>query len=196
MSNSDPDDVSLAEVSAALVDEVRQQVPGAWERLVRQFSSLVLSIPREMGLAEDDCDEVYQATWLSVFRHIRSLRIPAALPAWIITTAHRHAWKLIRERRRLIGTELSAVDAIDRPAEDPMPLDETLAWERRQLVHEALEELTPLCRQLLSRLYLDAGAGSYAEVARAMDMPLGSVGPRRIRCLANLARVLERKGFR
>ena len=47
-------------------------------------------------------------------------------------------------------------------------------------------------RTLLTLLYHDADdAVAYDEVARRLDMPLGSVGPTRARCLGKLRKLLE-----
>ena len=68
--------------------------------------------------------------------------------------------------------------------------------ERRQLVRESLSDLSERCRRLLERLYFSKEDSSYAEVAESLEMPVGSVGPTRLRCLASLAQALERRGLR
>jgi hypothetical protein len=35
----------------------------------------------------------------------------------------------------------------------------------------------------------------YAEVAEAFDMPIGSIGPTRMRCLVRLRRLMVESGF-
>ena len=48
-----------------------------------------------------------------------------------------------------------------------------------------LEELPPPCRILLRMLIADPPP-SYEEVSQVLEMPVGSIGPRRARCLARL----------
>ncbi len=182
------------DLSAELVAAVRAGSPEAWQRLVEQYAKLVLTIPREFGLTESDAEEVFQATWTSLYRHLPLIRRPAALPAWIITTARRESWRLRRRAQRLEGAEDVHEAVLEDPAPDP--LGETLGLERRQLLQEALDEVSERCQKLLARIFFHAGSGSYEAIAKDLDMPLGSVGPSRMRCLADLARILERRGFR
>jgi hypothetical protein len=51
------------------------------------------------------------------------------------------------------------------------------------------DQLNDPCRRLLRVLMADPPP-SYAEVAVALDMPIGSIGPTRARCLANLRRLV------
>ncbi len=51
--------------------------------------------------------------------------------------------------------------------------------------------LSPHCQRVMRMLMTDP-APSYAEVAAALDMPVGSIGPTRGRCLSALRdRLLE-----
>jgi DNA-directed RNA polymerase specialized sigma24 family protein len=54
----------------------------------------------------------------------------------------------------------------------------------------AFGELPERCRQLL-RILIASPAPSYAEVAAALSMPVGSIGPTRARCLRRLRQLLE-----
>ena len=58
-------------------------------------------------------------------------------------------------------------------------------------MHESLNRLGGRCRQLLLALYFDPAEPSYAEVAARLNMPVGSIGPTRARCLAKLKTLLE-----
>lgn len=186
---------ALSELSESLVRRVRAEEDGAWEALVEQFEALVYAIPREMGLSDPDCDEVFQITWTLLYKQIHNLRQPGALPAWLITTANRHAWRLVQRarRRREIETPASIPVSADEHAG---PLEETETLERRQLVRDSLSDISERCRALLERLYFSQEDSSYADVAESLEMPVGSVGPTRLRCLASLAQALERRGLR
>jgi RNA polymerase sigma factor (sigma-70 family) len=67
--------------------------------------------------------------------------------------------------------------------------------QQQQLVHEALQTLDERCRQLLTMLFYRSEPPSYAEVAAALGMIEGSIGPTRARCLQKLQRELEAVGF-
>jgi RNA polymerase sigma factor (sigma-70 family) len=191
---SDPRATDFDERSDECIRNVRADVPGAWEALVRRYEQLVLSVPRELGLSDADCEEVFQATWLSLYRQAHSIRHTRSLIAWICTTATRHAWRIQQRARR--DEPLSAERALSlADARSPEPMSDLIALERRQIVQEALSELSPRCRQLIASLYSGREAASYSTVAEELGMPIGSVGPTRLRCLAELVRILERRGL-
>jgi len=51
------------------------------------------------------------------------------------------------------------------------------------------------CRELLWLLYFQQESPDYAAAARAFHMPLGSIGPTRMRCLEQLLQRLRRRGI-
>jgi DNA-directed RNA polymerase specialized sigma24 family protein len=65
-----------------------------------------------------------------------------------------------------------------------------LRAEEDRLLWQAILQLPGRCAQLLRTLSVDP-APSYAAVAAAMDMPVGSVGPTRTRCLNTLRTLLS-----
>ena len=82
------------------------------------------------------------------------------------------------------------------PAPDP-PADATLEEiEEQALVRQALERLGDRCRRLLWHLFYKHEPLSYADLARDLGMPEGSIGPTRARCLEKLRGVLGAMGFR
>jgi DNA-directed RNA polymerase specialized sigma24 family protein len=58
------------------------------------------------------------------------------------------------------------------------------------MIWQAFRQLGPRCQELLRALLLAQPALSYAEVAEAFGMPIGSIGPSRARCLDQLRRKL------
>ena len=61
--------------------------------------------------------------------------------------------------------------------------------EQREALSAAFRSLPSRCQQVL-RLLMNDPAPSYVEVAAALDMPIGSIGPTRQRCLDQLRRVV------
>jgi DNA-directed RNA polymerase specialized sigma24 family protein len=62
--------------------------------------------------------------------------------------------------------------------------------DRAALVATALEAIPPRCRDLLE-LFAGPQRLSYAEISAALEIPVGSVGPTRARCLTRLRRQLD-----
>ncbi|XVQ09024.1 RNA polymerase sigma factor [Spirillospora sp. CA-255316] len=173
-----------AEDVVALVVRAQAGDGAAWSRLVERYSGLLWSIARSYGLGSADAGDVVQTTWLRLVERIDRIEEPAAIGRWLVVTARRES--LRTARRATAHGDLVAEPALPSPAHTT-PEELTLARERLGQVAVALEALPRRC-QVLLRLF--AVAPSYAELAAALEMPVGSIGPTRARCLDSLARKL------
>ena len=183
---------NLAARSAAWLERIRSGEEAAWEELVREYAPLVLAVGREVGLGEADCEDVFQRTWIALYRQLPLIREPRGLPAWVQITARRLAWQHQR-REASRGRREEVAEERDRGGEDS-PLDCAAELELKLMVHHGLKELPERCRDLLGALYLEQKASSYDAVAERLQIPRGSLGPPRVRCLAQLPRLLARMG--
>ncbi len=157
----------------------------AWAELVSRYGRLVLAIPHHYGFAEHDAHDVFQTVFATLVVQLPRLRDHASLAKWLITTTHRTAWR----HRRAHAREISLDDVPLETAEAPS--DVAMRWERQQTVRTALRRLGGRCEQLLTALYLDESSPGYDEVALRLDIPRGSIGPTRRRCLAKLLALLR-----
>lgn len=163
----------------------------AWRRLIERYEGVIFAIPRRYGLTEEDAAEVFQTVCLAIFRGLPRLRLAAGLTRWVLVTTQRTARDLAVRRRREVPDVDGALSAARRD-EAPLP-DELLAeMERRVAVRAALRELSGRCRELLQWLYLDPDTPSYREIARRLEIPEGTVGPTRARCLERLKLIVEK----
>ena len=154
--------------------------PDAWTRLVERYERLVFMIAIRNGLNSEDAADVTQSTFAALFDSIDRLRDGERLPFWLMTVARRHAWRVTKRAER----EASFSDIHQ---ETPNAIE---AWERRTVLHNAIEQLPPPCRRLLEALYFDPSAPSYADLAKQMDRAVGGIGPMRGRCLDHLKSIL------
>lgn len=167
----------------------------AWRRLIGRYEGVIYAIPRRFGLGEDDAAEVFQVVCLALYRGLPRLRLAAGLTRWVLVTTRRTARDLAKRRRREVPDVDGKLSGA-RLDEDPLP-DELLGeMERRVAVRAALDEVTGRCRQLIEWLYLDASTPSYREIARRLNIPEGTVGPTRARCLDRLRQIMEKPRYR
>lgn len=177
------------------VELVRDAAAGdqsAWDELVERYSGLVWAVARGHRMGHADAADVFQTTWLRLVEHLERLREPEHLGGWLSSTARRECLRVLRLRGRELPDEDIALgrdtgDASDPPV--PGPEAAMLAREERASVVAAFARLGGRCQTLLRLLAADP-APSYAEVSTALDMPVGSIGPTRGRCLENLRRIL------
>lgn len=172
---------SPAEVLAAAAAGDRT----AWETLVDRYSGLVAGIARGYGLRDSDVADVYQTVWLRLLESLGALREPRALPGWLATTTRNECLRTLRLQRRTRPLEPDLAETWVSPPGDAAVDARLLAEERRDAVRAALASLPPHCRELLALLAADPPP-SYDDVSRRLDMPRGSIGPTRGRCLGKL----------
>jgi RNA polymerase sigma factor (sigma-70 family) len=167
----------------------------AWEALVAHFTPLVWSIVRAFRLTDADGEEVWQTTWFRLAGNLDRIKEPEKIGAWLASTARHESLKVIRAGRRITPTD--DLDGLgpwidDRTPEQVVLDSEEEAAEKERLARVALafEQLSDPCRQLLRVLMADPQP-SYADVAVALAMPIGSIGPKRARCLGQLRKIMD-----
>lgn len=170
-------------VDEHLIDRCRAGDPSAWRELVEQYERLVFSIAVREGLTRDQAGDLTQTVFLILLRSLHTLRSDVTLASWLGTVTRRQSWRVRdRSRRDLVG--LTADDA-DRSHHDP-DHSEVVEW-----VHQGMDRLGARCRELITALYLSGSDVPYAQIAEQLQMPVGSIGPTRARCLAQLRTALE-----
>jgi RNA polymerase sigma factor (sigma-70 family) len=165
----------------------------AWEALVDQFGALVWSVARAHRLSAADAADVSQTTWLRLVEHFGAIKQPERLGAWLATTARRECLAVIQKRSRQVPvedpSELAHASLDEPPADGPL-----LHAEERSVLAVAFGRLAERCQRLL-RLLMSDPPPDYEEVAAALAMPVGSIGPTRARCLERLKREVRIAGL-
>jgi len=183
-----PEEAARLARAAAAGDSV------AWNGLVEGFSGLVWSVARAYRLSSADAADVFQTAWLRLAEHIGRIEKPEHIGAWLATTARREALRVARGSSRVIPTDDTALFDLGH-ADEASPEQAVLDSEQAAIDHErtkrlwrAFGQLSARCQELL-RVLIATPPPNYAEVAAALDMPVGSVGPTRARCLQKLRRL-------
>ncbi len=174
------DDVTLA--------RAQRGDAAAWRAVVEHHQGAVFALLGRLlgGGRRATVEDLAQDTFLAVFRQLPAFQRvgPARLSTWILTIASRRA---IDELRRRPASAIAADDLVVRADRDRA--DDAL--DRRRLaaaIDRALAELTPEYRAafVLRELHgLD-----YADVARALEIDLGTVKSRLARARAALRAAL------
>ena len=166
----------------ALVTRAAGSDPTAWNEIVERYAPLVWSICARFQLSNSDREDVAQSVWLLLVEQLGKLREPAALPGWLATTTHRECLRVVTAARRSerLGTGLD--DALQFVDNTIVIDEEILMAERNAALRAAFAELPPRYQQLLAMLAKDPPV-SYAEISATLQIPVGSIGPQRARCL-------------
>jgi RNA polymerase sigma factor (sigma-70 family) len=166
----------------------------AWNSITDRFTNLLWSVARSYRLSHDDAADAVQNTWLRLLENVTKIDNPEALPGWLATTARREALGVLRRRGRdvLTRNEDLGADVVDPEA---VALDTSLLEDERDVqLWASFMQLPERCQQLL-RVLMACDRPVYADVAEAFDMPIGSIGPTRMRCLERLRRLMDESGY-
>jgi RNA polymerase sigma factor (sigma-70 family) len=181
-------EIPLAGETATLLEAARLGDQAAWDALVARFNGLVWSIARGYRLDVADAHDAVQMTWLRLVENLNRISDPERLAAWLATTARRECLQLLRKARRDRPAALeSALSDIADPA---APVDAAMLLdERDRALWRALASISERCQRLL-RVLMASPPPTYKEVAAALDMSIGTIGPARQRCLGQLRQVV------
>ena len=178
---------------ALLVERARRGEQPAWDAIVGRYTALLWTIARGHRLSHADAADAVQLSWLRCVEHLHRIREPDRLAGWLVVTCHRECLRIMRMAGRV--TPVDAADplgllalAADSQISDPASI--AVAHDEASIVRAAIAELPDRWRPLLVALLdgADSPKTSYAEIAGALDIPIGSIGPTRQRALRRLRR--------
>lgn len=164
----------------------------AWDELVDNYTRLLWSIALAYRLGQADAADVVQTTWLRLLEHLETIRDPDRVGAWLATTARRECQRVLAQGGRVSPTDDDrTLDLGATMVATPEAV--VLTSERDRILWRAFLQLEPRCQRLLRLVAVVATP--YEVVADALDMPIGSIGPTRARCLERLRRSLAASGI-
>jgi len=177
--------------AAAAFTRWREGDAAGLDDLVRLLSPVLWQVVRATGLDRERAEDVVQTTWIALVDHADSITSPQGIAAWLCTSARREAWRAGRHatRERPVEDQILAQGLPDHESpEHQVVLDDEAA-----LVRECLDKLPDRCQKLL-RIVAAGPRPNYNDVASALGMPVGSIGPTRGRCLDKLRHELTLAG--
>lgn len=157
--------------------------PGAWEEILRRYSTLVWATVRSFHLQDADTRDAVQTTWLRLAENAHRIRHPQRLGAWLATTARRECLRVLRHLTSIPHFSETVLEVATDPSTGPEHLAieaETTRW-----LWEHVDELPPRRRTVLRALFTDSPR-PYADIATTTGIPPGGIGPTRNRALQQL----------
>ena len=176
-----------------LVAAARRGDVASFEALIRPYQPKIFRLILALAENRDDAEDALQETLLHAFRALPRFRGDASFGTWLHRVALNTTRNWMRTQVRASSTRM-AERLVHVGASASAPIDdELLADERRHLVRRALLRLPEHYQNaLLLRHYRDM---SYEEIARVLDVPVGTVRSRLAQGRRLLLRELQALGF-
>ena len=174
----------------AILERIADGDPLAMTELVDQYGDLVWSLARRYfgasPIAQESVQEAFLSLWSSAgrFRPDRGSEL-----TFVLTVARRRIVDQVRHEARFSGGVPLVGDEVDESSDDQARLNAQLEMIR---VRPLLRELSRNEREILS-LSLYEGY-SHSEIAKRLNMPLGTVKTRIRRSLIRLRTALKAEG--
>jgi RNA polymerase sigma-70 factor, ECF subfamily len=157
----------------------------AYDRVVRRFEERLYVHAYCILKDSQEAHDVVQEVFIKAMREPRFFDPDFRMQAWLYRVTRNLCFNLVRDRRRRDGI-LQTVPRNDSVIADPIEV--VFGGERQDEIMEAIGQLTEDHRNiLLLRYYEDM---SYAEIARALSIKLGTVMSRLSRARDRLLSVL------
>lgn len=160
-----------------------------FRRLFDRYSRPVASFFKNRGFSSEECRELAQETFLSVYRGLASFRLDSSFETWLFSIARNLARNAVRDRSRLkrdgqlVGfDDHPPAEGDDSWHDEPAaaswgsedgPLQGVLVGESLRLVNSAMSRLSTLQQQLV--LLRFSRELKYREIASVLQIPEGTV---------------------
>ncbi|MDQ4501537.1 ECF RNA polymerase sigma factor SigK [Sinomonas sp. ASV322] len=167
-----PSAPDLDELMARVARGDQEAFADLYDGLAPVIHGLVLRVVRDPAQSEEVTQEVFLEVWQQAKRFDADR---GRARAWITVVAHRRAVDRVRAAQAATDRDLREGIREYRESYDDVEHQVEVALESER-VHKALESLTEVQRQAIRLAYY--GGYTYAEVADALGLPLGTVKTR------------------
>jgi RNA polymerase sigma factor (sigma-70 family) len=170
-----------------LDDFAQRRDEAAFAALVSRHGPMVLRVCRRVLGHEQDAEDAFQATFLVLAQHPRSIRRREALASWLHGVAYRIAMKAMRSKARRRHHEARVLPPAPQPAAGR-------TWgEVQAALDEELQRLSERFRAAFVLHVLEGKSGP--EAAAALGCKEGTLKSRVSRARRSLQRQLARRGI-
>ncbi len=172
-----------------ILERCRQGDELAWEALVRRYQSRVYAIALQYVRDADEALDLAQDIFVRVYKRLETFQGHETFLPWLMRLARNAAIDHLRRRKaRPPRRDVQVEDNPPLPDTSPLP---DAHWEskgRRQLVHNAMGQLTSTNREMI--LLKEIQGLNLKEIAELLGIPVGTVKSRSNRARLELARVI------
>lgn len=166
---------------AQLVDRSKRGDMEAFRMLIKRHEKGTYNLAYRMLKNVEDAKDAAQEIFLKVFTSLNSFRGESSFATWLYRIATNECINRLKRPKFLsleeLRREYENEEKLIEPPQliDTSPLPDELAERReiQQLAHKAMDELPDNYRLVITLRYLQGF--SYNEMAKALDLPVGTI---------------------
>jgi len=174
-----------------LFDLCRQRDARAWELIVERYQSKILNLSYQFCGNKDEARDLAQDVFIRLYQTIDHYESGRTFKTWLYSMARNLCIDHYRRRkkdRRVVDTPVDEFRDLEGGGESQ---DRTLAKrERSDLLHKALDTLGTISREAI--VMKDFQDLSLEEIARTLEVPVGTVKSRISRARVELGKAILR----
>ncbi|HJW31977.1 MAG TPA: sigma-70 family RNA polymerase sigma factor [Holophagaceae bacterium] len=179
---------------SALQDLLRQGDPLAWEGFVRTHQGRVYGLAYHYTTQAEDARDLTQDVFVRVYQNLALLPDEDGWLPWILRITRNACIDHLRRRKaRPPLWDVPAEELFHLSSPELNPEEAHLERVRTTMVHQALQELTDLNREIL--LLKEIQGLKVEAIAEILDVPVGTVKSRSNRARIELAQKLTAAGL-
>jgi len=181
----------LTDSDSDLLQRCRQGDEASWRDLVTRHAGKVFGLAYRFTGRVDEAEDLTQEVFIKVYQTLDRYDAGAgSFGSWLMTVARNRSIDRYRRTRQEHQRRMQDPEVIDHVASgDEGPLRGLERQERIRLVHRGLRALPSELREVL--VLFDLEGVPYDEIARTLDIPLGTVKSRINRGRLELAKRLR-----
>ena len=186
-----PDDILLAFKSADGDEK-------AFETLVRKYERLVSTCVYSIAGNAEDVLDISQEVFLKVYKSIGTFKGDSEFSTWLYRIAKNTALDFVRKRKQntiSIDSSGEENEGFDLPDESvaSSPEKKALQNEKISLLRDSLNKLSDEHREII--ILRDLNDYSYEDVAKALNLEVGTVKSRIFRAREQLRKILLKENY-
>ncbi len=193
--------VGLSLDESALIERCLSGDETAFDQIVERFQDMVFNLSLRLLGRWDEAHDLSQEVFLQVYRKLGTFRREASLRTWIYRIVVNRAKNRQRWWRRREG-EMTAVSLEDAERQGSMEITSAVGLGDEASPDRVLQqkELSRMLQEAIATLPFDQRTIlllkeieglAYDEIARTLDLPLGTVKSRLNRAKQELRRMLQ-----
>lgn len=182
-----------------LIEKCKKGDRAAFDRLLDKYESRIYNFAYRISGNHEEASDITLEAFIRAFNSIKSFRRDAAFSSWmyrIVKNVFLDRRKINEKHNHISLNESYETDHgyVQRDVKDestPSPEDTLLSTEKRELIMNMLSELPDHHRIPLIMYYSEGMA--YEDIAKALDLPIGTVKSRINRARTTLTEKIHDK---